>query len=236
MIHYLTSPNKLPRLSFHFLRTWKNGLPLESKPLLRGLERGHSALFYLGICSWNLYSHSKHATMLCLENKSVRRTLGLGIVNLQCYLGGPWLTLRVLQRLWSFAGIIESDSPPAPHPPQPKPQPFFAYTCFASCLVPSDSFPLRKLPFIFILTKFYCCSDAFREEWTCHQRLLEGVWPWEISFFSIFPNAQQPPAWRRASGEQRLLFRAGRDFEKACTPSFVFLACSYAAASELFTS
>ena len=88
MIWYLTSPNKLPKFHFLSLGTWKNGLPLECRPL-GGVRGGLSALLYLGVCSWNLYHHSKHAPVLCLESEGASRTLGLEIVILQWHLGRP---------------------------------------------------------------------------------------------------------------------------------------------------
>lgn len=91
------------------------------------------------------------------------------------------------------------------HPPQPQREPFSAYTCLTSCLLPSVSFSLWKLALIFILTQFYWCLGTFGKEQTYHQRPLGRVQHWDISDLLIYPNTQQPLAQEEQGGGVMLL-------------------------------
>ena len=92
---------------------------------------------------------------------------------------------------------LSPTSQPVPHPLNPNLGPSLHTRALqgAWCHLQSDSFPLRKLALLLILTKFYWCLGAFREEQTRHWRPWGRVWHWDISFLPISPNVQQPPAW-----------------------------------------
>ena len=75
----------------------------------------------------------------------------------------------------------------------------------ACCHLQSDSFPLRKLTFLLILTKFYWHLGAFWEEQTLkllsfltrasYWRPWGRVCYWDVWFLPISPHVWQPPAW-----------------------------------------
>lgn len=154
------------------------------------------------------------------KTKDPSGTLGLGIRILQWHIweapGWPWGCYRGRQAVrwvwerrqpWQMVPktpmvICMGVSFPPPHslsliPLSPNLGPSL-HTCAlkgAWCHLQSDSFPLRKRALLLILTKFYWCLGAFREEQTCHWRPRGRVWHWDVSFLPISPGVQQPPAW-----------------------------------------
>lgn len=105
VIWYLTSPNKLPKFHFLSLETWKNGLPLECRPL-RGESEGSFLPYFIWVSALGIYITTQSMPQCSAWKARVQVGLwGWELWFFSGIWGGPLWTLRVLQR---WAGCVVS--------------------------------------------------------------------------------------------------------------------------------